>query len=611
MSNNINTSMWDSIRTLMTKSFWGNNSSKNSLILNLRSEIQELINACKEDNFEGIQEEASDVLMIMMCMMYMYDYKNTFDPDDLSIRLTEKLNWRYKSLYLEEAFQSDTEEFQQWEDAKIIEKKMQLMFCENSECEGYRKAGLENIEFRDNRFYCKLCGGEIVPSNTSMILYRYRKSNKYFKDICEAANRFKEGNQQAVSLLRVDHPDSFRAFAYYLDSAKKDDMISLSVLLELLKRKYRISEEDIYEFSNRVREQSKEMNKQLNIVEDYYTSIKNGNYHVKSQYSDSEWRDIKNRISRLQFDVVKKVDKINQFHARSWDNQIVHKYLLDLSKKEKNKLIIECMSIIHYKKQKSVDLTIELSNMYNCVLGCKFCASGGLPGTVKCLEPLDYIKQLNTCIAMTGVSPEDYENFYVSFAGIGEPSFVYENITVAMFMIRDLYPSVRFNIATFGYKKECLKFWDQMDLPIRTIQIPLYHIDNNILANIVAALPKNYDALEIVEEAIRYKKSHPECRIKLNFIPFREINDSDDDVHNFIKAFEPYKEEIVVKISYLNFTKPAEENGFITSGTSRLLEIQKMFQDNGYEAYIFGTENNTEVGCGQLSQNHISDNSSC
>ena len=603
--------MWDSIKTLMTKSFWGKNSSTNSLIGNLRSETQELINACKENNIESIQEEASDVLMIMLCLVYIHDYESVFDPEELPIRVIEKLNWRYNSLFSDETYQSDKEEFQQWEDAKTIEKKMQLMFCANSDCKGFRKAGFESIEYRDNRFYCKLCGREIVPSNTSMIFYRYRKSNKYLRDICEAANRFSEGNHQAVNLLQADHPDAFRALVYYLDSEKKEDMISLSVLIELLGRKYRISEEDIDTFLNLIREQSNEMNKQMNMIENYYISIKSGNYHVKSQYSTNEWRDIKNSITKLQFDVLKRVDKINQFQARSWDNQIVHKYLLELSKDGKRKLIIECMTIIHYKKQKSVDLTIELSNMYNCVLGCRFCASGDLPGTVKCLEPLDYVRQLNTCISKTGVSPEDYDNFYVSFAGIGEPSFVYESITIAMYMIHDLYPNVRFNIATFGYKKECFRYWSQKDLPIRTIQIPLYHTDTNRLESIVTTLPNNYSVLDIIEEALQYKKSHPECRIKLNYIPFSGINDSDSDVYHFIKLFEPYKKELAVKISYLNYTKPAEKNGFITSGTSRLQEIRDLFQDNGYEAYIFGTENNTEVGCGQLSQNHISDNSSC
>lgn len=127
-----------------------------------------------------------------------------------------------------------------------------------------------------------------------MIFYRYRKSNKYLRDICEAANRFSEGNHQAVNLLQADHPDAFRALVYYLDSEKKEDMISLSVLIELLGRKYRISEEDIDTFLNLIREQSNEMNKQMNMIENYYISIKSGNYHVKSQYSKHIDKVLKN-----------------------------------------------------------------------------------------------------------------------------------------------------------------------------------------------------------------------------------------------------------------------------------------------------------------------------
>ena len=612
MNDNANVSMYSAINTLMTESLWGKSSSVNSLIANLRSEVQEFIDACKKNNSENIKEEASDILMIVMCLIYMDDHFETLNPDELALRIVEKLRWRYGHLFSNEILEDDKEEFQYWENAKAIEKKMQLMFCDNTVCEGFQKIDYNNIEFKDNRFCCKLCGKELVPSFRNMLFYRFkRNANKYFQDICEAAKMFYEGNRQAAVLLQVDHPESFRALSCYLDTIKADRSVPQGVIEEYLMRKFHITNSDIQSFFYLASNLAIKMKKQDYLMETYYTSIVNGNYLAKEQYTLTDWRTIRKKITQLRFDIEKKIDKINGFQARSWDNQVVQKYLLKLPKHDNLVPIIECMSIMHYVKQEVRDLTIELSNMYNCIVGCRFCASGNLPGNAFALQPIDYLRQLNTCIQETGVDPNDFDNFFVSFAGIGEPSFVFKKVTIAMVMIRDLYPSVQFNIATFGYLKECFDYWNCNMLPIRTIQIPLYHIDTVKLKEIIKALPTNYDLIDVIQNAVLYKKGHPECRVKINYIPFKGVNDSDEDVIVFINALKQFKDDIVIKISYLNYTKPAEENGYVSSGRNRLIELNKMFCDNGFDTYIFGTENNTEVGCGQLSQNHISDSSWC
>lgn len=75
------------------------------------------------------------------------------------------------------------------------------------------------------------------------------------------------------------------------------------------------------------------------------------------------------------FEVVEKISKVIDYNSRGWNKEKIDKYLL----KYDSKRIIECMTIVHLKDISPVDLTIEISSMYNCVVGCLFCASGSLP----------------------------------------------------------------------------------------------------------------------------------------------------------------------------------------------------------------------------------------
>ena len=110
----------------------------------------------------------------------------------------------------------------------------------------------------------------------------------------------------------------------------------------------------------------------------------------------------------------------------------------------------------------------------------------------------------------------------------------------------------------------------------------------------------------MVAQAVAYKKENPMCRVKLNYIPMKGINDSDEDVQLFLQVLEPFKNDIAVKVSFLNYTRPAEENGFTTPGGKRLEDIRTMFTEKNFHAYVFGSERNSALGCGQLAQDCIS-----
>lgn len=601
---NANEKMWDAVKILMQKSFWGQHSSIESLIWNLQNEVQEFVQACRNEDSINAQEEAADVIMMLQCMLYKMIHGENFTPDEISNRITKKLHWRYNHLYCDMDYQNDETELQKWSNAKKVEHRMSLMVCDNQKCSAFRKAGMENIRYVNGGYSCKLCSKEIIPSRHNTLLYQNKKAACYMKEICASIVTYSEGVKNAAVALSIDYPDAFRALCTQLLNVKDNKDGIMPVFIDYVQRKYQVDYKEVKNYLDNAKEVSEQM-RQESLLENYYRKIQSGNYSAKNNFTIAEWQKILKDIHILALDVEKTINRSNYFNARNWDNQVVHKYLLYYPDRN-SKTVIECMTLIHYCGAKVCDLTIELSNMYNCIVGCRFCASGALPGAVQYLEAIDYVKQLNTCLSQSGIDPCDFENFYVSFAGIGEPSVVYKDVAAGMKIMCDMYSNIKFNIATLGYKKECFDYWKQLNVPIRTLQIPLYHTESEKLIKIVPGIPTDYNFAYILSKAADYQKEHPECRIKVNYIPMKGMNDSDAEVGEFISILEPFKNNISVKVSFLNYTKPAEENGFVTVGIERLNRIKTIFEEHGFEAYVFGTEKNTFLGCGQLAQDNIS-----
>lgn len=304
------------------------------------------------------------------------------------------------------------------------------------------------------------------------------------------------------------------------------------------------------------------------------------------------------------FEVVEKISKLIDYNSRSWNKEKIDRYLL----KYDDKRIIECMTIVHLKNDIPIDLTIEISNMYNCIVGCRFCASGSLPERAFFLTAEDYMKQIETCLDYSNENPNNYPNFYIAFTGIGEPSIVKEEVAKGINIIKEKYNNVQVNIATTAFDDTCFDYWDSMNLPIRTLQLPYYSCDYNKLKYIIQNLPANYDLIKNIEQAIKYKNNHKSCRIKINFVVINNINSSENEVSKMIKYLSKFKKDIIIKISFLNYTKKCQENNLSSPNNNRMLEIVNQVKSEGFDCYLFGTKNNTELGCGQLVQNYISKN---
>lgn len=597
---NINQDVWSVIKILMEESFWGKNSSYDSLIKDLNNEIDEFIQGYKNNDITNSIEEAADVIMIMLCILYKIGGTNEeFSIDEIMKAIIEKLKRRYQHLYEEKIELEEKQEAERWKSIKKVEDIANYMLCDNVTCKYCGKIGGENIKIKNEEFYCSGCDKRIKISPKTVIFYNKKYRKKYIQIVIDSILEYAKGNSAAPEILKIDNP---LIFGYFCKDILKSKYKLKQYFINYVCEKYKIQREDVLQYCQVVQQN---YNVQVDDLSWYFQEIRNGNYNMLQGLTNEEVIKMKNKLSSVTMDVEKRIEKVIEYKARSWNNQLVHKYLLNYRKDGIDR-IIECMTIIHYQDEAVRDLTVELSNMYNCVVGCRFCASGALPETICFLDTMDYVRQLNTCLNESGINPSEFENFYVSFAGIGEPSVVYKTIAEGMVMIKDLYPNVKFNIATFGFDMNCFSYWENLDLPIRTLQIPFYSDKTEKLKYIVKNLPESYNFKSIVNCAIDFKNRYPDCRVKINYIAMKDINDKDDDIERMCNDLEQFKEKVVIKISYLNYTKPGGENNIISPGSERLKTIKYYLDSKGFNSYIFGTAINTELGCGQLAQNHIS-----
>ena len=302
-----------------------------------------------------------------------------------------------------------------------------------------------------------------------------------------------------------------------------------------------------------------------------------------------------------KFDVVEKITADIDFKFEHGNKEKIHRYLFCYDKNR----IIECMAIIHYLDNNPVDLTIEISNMYNCPVGCRFCASGSLPSKNLYLSSEDYLIQVDKALQESNIDYKDYPKFYVAFTGIGEPSLVKEEIAKGIKLIKQKYPSVEVNIATTGFDNTCFAYWDKLNLPIRYFQLPYYSCEKDKIKYIIQNLPSNYDLSNNLDEAIKYKNNHKECKIKLNFVVIEGMNDSEEDITKMINYLKKYKHDIIIKVSFLNYTEKCRENNLHSPSINKMNKILNILKSSGFSCYLFGSAKNTELGCGQLVQNYI------
>ena len=242
--------------------------------------------------------------------------------------------------------------------------------------------------------------------------------------------------------------------------------------------------------------------------------------------------------------------------------------------------------LMEYKFGKS----ICISSQIGCKMGCKFCASTGIP----------FIRSLTAGeIAEQILAVERDEKIKVSnvvFMGIGEPLDNFENVIRAISLLNEpkgLNIGARhISISTSGVVP---KIYELADRKLQcTLSISLHATTNEKRSSMMPV--NNAYPLEELMKACRYYIEKTNRRISFEYALAKDSNDNLEDAKRLVKLLHGM-------LAHVNLIpiNPIENGAYSKSTNENILKFRDYLNDNGITATVrreLGSD--IEAACGQL-----------
>ena len=239
--------------------------------------------------------------------------------------------------------------------------------------------------------------------------------------------------------------------------------------------------------------------------------------------------------------------------------------------------------------------TACVSSQIGCKMGCKFCASTGIP-FIRSLTPGEIVEQV--------LAIEQTENCKISnvvFMGIGEPMDNYDNVIKAIEILNNqkgLNIGARhISVSTSGIVPRIYDFAD------RNIQCTLsvsLHSSNNKTRSSMMPVNNVYNIEELMK-ACKYYIAKTNKRISYEYALAKDNNDNLDDAKELVKLLQGMLCHVnLIPINNI-------ENGKYTkSSLENIIRFRDYLNDHGITATIrreLGSDIN--AACGQLRRQNL------
>ncbi len=249
----------------------------------------------------------------------------------------------------------------------------------------------------------------------------------------------------------------------------------------------------------------------------------------------------------------------------------------------------------HYFNDRFIKSVIELPISYGCPSKCKFCASAAIDDF--CQMNADQMQKLFEYIYFKKFL---YEKDYVllTLTGTGDLFFNAEN--VREFLLRlSTYKNLYVTLSSCLWNLQLLKMFDQLSdkLRIRNIQLTYISSKENIVRNIIPIYRErkiNFD------EIVNYIKSSNKQYYRINYILIEGLNDTIEDFNILKNILIEIKDKIIVRISRLNETNSTKRNNLHPTSIETMKQFKEVLSEAGIKSYIFYSEKNDNMNCGQL-----------
>ena len=273
------------------------------------------------------------------------------------------------------------------------------------------------------------------------------------------------------------------------------------------------------------------------------------------------------------FKIVKKLESIDG----------TKKYLFDVQD-DKGNLIESVLMQYHH------GYTICVSSQIGCKMGCKFCASTGIPFS-RNLEAGEIVEQL-----LSIERDLDVRISNIVFMGIGEPLDNYDNVMESIKILNNpkgLGIGARhISISTSGLVP---KIYDLADRQMQcTLSVSL-HSSNNKTRSEMMPINNSYPIEELIT-ACKYYIEKTNKRISFEYALAKDNNDNLDDAKELVKLLKG----MLAHVNLIPINKI--ENGKYTKSTNEnIIKFRDYLNDHGIVATIrreLGSD--ISAACGQL-----------
>ena len=278
------------------------------------------------------------------------------------------------------------------------------------------------------------------------------------------------------------------------------------------------------------------------------------------------------------FKIVKKLESVDG----------TKKYLFDVQDDAGN-LIESVLMQYHH------GYTICVSSQIGCKMGCKFCASTGIPFS-RNLEAGEIVEQLLAIERDAGVRISN-----IVFMGIGEPLDNYDNVMDSIKVLnhpKGLAIGARhISISTSGIVPKIYELADkQMQC---TLSISL-HSSNNKTRSEMIPINNAYPIEELIK-ACKYYIAKTNKRISFEYALAKDNNDNLDDADKLVKLLRG----MIAHVNLIPINK-IEDGKYTKSSNENIIRFRDYLNDHGIVATIrreLGSD--ISAACGQLRKQNL------
>ena len=247
--------------------------------------------------------------------------------------------------------------------------------------------------------------------------------------------------------------------------------------------------------------------------------------------------------------------------------------------------------LMEYKHGKSICVSTQVG----CKMGCKFCASTGIP-FIRNLTAGEIVEQV-----LAVQRDQDIKISNVVFMGIGEPLDNYDNVIKAIHILNNqkgLSIGARhISISTSGLVP---KIYDLADENIQcTLSISL-HATNDEKRSSMMPVNKTYPISELIK-ACKYYINKTNRRISFEYALAKDNNDNLDDAKELVKLLKG----MLCHVNLIPINK-IENGKFDKSSNENIIKFRDYLNSIGIVATIrreLGSD--IDAACGQLRKKNL------